>query len=315
MAKIELAYSLELGKVLDAMEANELWLEGRLKDKRAFECIDNSCDAKITCKNMDTFADKRKVNPHFIMANRENMHSLFCEVYKEYEEKDDKREKNRMECKKNTDIGRRVCFHLERPENHRIIKHKDSIECINNEIEYKEEKKRAVERRKNSQSNYYWLNSLIWYYIRSYKENTTDKDVVEIDFGKGRKYPYPLNKLFKRINNEAETTDKDKNHYVYYGKGRVYLREDGGYDLVFSEKFNGSEKRVKCVIGKKMIEGCQYGKASKVNILNASRGKERFIYVLSSKNIDKKYDRIYLNIEKMDCIAISEIDLDEIGEI
>ena len=39
MAKVELAYSFEINDIVDAMEANELWLEGILSDKRAFECV------------------------------------------------------------------------------------------------------------------------------------------------------------------------------------------------------------------------------------------------------------------------------------
>lgn len=34
MAKIDLAYSLEIDEVIDAMEANEMWIEGRLFDKK-----------------------------------------------------------------------------------------------------------------------------------------------------------------------------------------------------------------------------------------------------------------------------------------
>ena len=39
MAKVELAYSLEINDIVDAIEANALWLEGILSDKRAFECV------------------------------------------------------------------------------------------------------------------------------------------------------------------------------------------------------------------------------------------------------------------------------------
>lgn len=80
-----------------------------------------------------------------------------------------------------------------------------------------------------------------------------------MDFGKNKKYTYALNKLFKHIQNEI--TDSDHNQYVYYGKGRVYQRKnDGGYDLVFSEKFIGSEKTVRCIIKKEVIDKYQYGK-------------------------------------------------------
>lgn len=69
MAKVELAYSEEINDIVDAIEANELWIEGVLTDKRAFECIDENCCAKITCRNMDTYAYSRKMIPHFIYSS------------------------------------------------------------------------------------------------------------------------------------------------------------------------------------------------------------------------------------------------------
>ena len=122
MAKVELAFNLEINDIVDAMEANELWLEGILHDKRAFKCVYENCDAKITCKNMDTYADNRKVIPHFIMASRENKHNVLCEAYKEYDERESIRGKSKNN-KETSNIGRNVCFHMERPENHRVISH------------------------------------------------------------------------------------------------------------------------------------------------------------------------------------------------
>lgn len=312
MAKIDAAYSLEINGIIDAMEANELWLEGILEDKRSFKCIDENCDAKITCKNMDTFADKRKINPHFIMSNRENKHSSICKVYQEFEERRSKKGEIKGE---RTDqyIGKKVCFHMERPENHRIIEHNTIISEKNKVADIEEEKEKIRENAKRHNSNYYWLNSLIWYYIDAYKKGTTGQDTVEIDFGGNKKYTYTLNRLFKRIRNENEITDRDRNHYVYYGKGKISLRTDGGYDLKFDEKFLGSKRQVKCIIKKTALDTCEYGKLNKINILKSAIEEERFIYVLSSKNIDEKYNTVFLNIKNLDCIAISEIDLDNIG--
>lgn len=47
MAKIDLTYSFEANDIIDTMKANELWLEGILKDKRVFECIDKNCYAYL----------------------------------------------------------------------------------------------------------------------------------------------------------------------------------------------------------------------------------------------------------------------------
>lgn len=185
MAKIDTAYSFEINDVIDAMEANELWIEGILQDKRAFKCIDENCNAGITCKNMDTFADKRKMNPHFIMSSRENMHSLVCKVYKQFEEKISERGEIKGEGTGQY-IGKKVCFHMERPQRHRIIEHN----VINNEkdsmVNVEGEKKKNRGNRKSHNSNYYWLNSLVWYYVEAYKNGTTEQDTVEIDFGENK---------------------------------------------------------------------------------------------------------------------------------
>lgn len=313
MASIDLAYSLELGEVVDAMEANELWIEGILTNKWAFECADENCNAKITCKNMDTYADERKVKPHFIMSSRENMHSSCCKVYNEYTERQNSRgTKADQNITQNT--SKTVCFHIERPINHRIINNIAFNNKKNDNIDNKETKKVSSASRQKRHSNYYWLTSLIWYYIDSYKKGKTDRDIVKIDFGNNKIYPYTLNRLFKRIKLESEITDKDKNYYIYYGRGKIFSRKDGGYDLVFSEKFYNSKMRVKCVINKVMIDTCQYGKSNKINILEIGKGKETFIYILASKKYDIKSKTVFLNTKNLDCISISKVDLDQLDE-
>ena len=88
MAMIERAFSLEIHDFVNAIEANELWMEGVLSDKKAFVCVGEGCIAGITCKNMDKLAADRKQIPHFIMSQHENMHSDSCEVFREIEEID-----------------------------------------------------------------------------------------------------------------------------------------------------------------------------------------------------------------------------------
>lgn len=309
MARIDLAYSLEIGYIVDAMEANELWMEGILRDKKAFECIDENCNAKITCKNMDTFADSRKKIPHFIMSNQTNMHSVLCKVYSEYEEKDGKK-RNKKNGSDIADINKKVCFHMERPEEHRIIKHTGSGHSIKDDEDIRNTKKSARESRRISKSHYFWLHSLIGYYIHSYLEGKTQQNKVEVIYSNNTVYKYQLSNLFVRIEKTKENANKEDRHHVYYGKGKVYLREDGGYDLFFGEKFIDSEKKVKCVVSKKIIDNCKYGKTNKISILESAIKKERFIYVISKKKIDNAHGKVYLNVDNLDCIAISEVDLD-----
>lgn len=313
MARIETAFSLELNEIVDAIQANELWIDGILKDKRAFVCSDENCNAGITCKNMDTFADDRKVNPHFIMSKLENMHSDDCEVYQEYILKSTKKGKMLSpEDLLKEHPEKKVCFHVERPEKHREIDKEAKKDKTKDKVIHAAagESAKAKKGGANHDSNYYWLNSLIWYYVDSYKNGRTKQDKIEIDFGNDKKYDYQLNSLFKRIKNEKEKTEKDRNNYVYFGMGRVFERKDGGYSIVFSEKFGGSTKKVTCVIKKEALDACQYGKANKLSILKSAMDKERMIYVLSSKVINKQYETVFLNVKNMDCIAISEVEIE-----
>ena len=110
-------------------------------------------------------------------------------------------------------------------------------------------------------------------------------DEVTIEFEKKQFYTYKLGYLFKRIGRQNEITDKDKYRYVYFGMGKVFQKENGGYNIVFSEVFNGSTKKVKCVLSDNLIEDCRFGKANKLNILNSAIGKEKFIYIFANKNI------------------------------
>lgn len=310
MGRIELAYSLELNRVMDALEANELWLEGKLKDKRNFECIDQNCHAGITCRNMDTYINNRKMLPNFIMSSRENNHDINCQIYKEYEEQFKKNNKQKKGEKAKT-IGKRACFHMIRPENHKLIQHIDNSNGILSTKNKKEKIEKKYISSENRKSNYYWLYSIITYYLNSYKNGTLHDDKLEIDFGNGKIYNYSLDKLFKRIKTENEFTDTDKKHYVYCGKGKIFGRKDGGYDLVFDDKFVNSSKKVKCIINKNMIEQCTIGRINKIHIFEQMKEKESFIYVLGTKNISDKYNTVYLNICSLDNVAISEIDLDE----
>ena len=151
-------------------------------------------------------------------------------------------------------------------------------------------------------------------FVNAYRNGTLYEDEVEVEFERKQIYTYKLGYLFKRIKKHKEITDKDKYRYIYFGKGQVFRKQNGDYNIVFSEKFDGSIKQVKCVLNEKMIEDCMFGKANKLDMLNSAIGKEKYIYVFASKNISEKYKMAYLNVKNLDCIAISDIDVDKIDE-
>ena len=174
MARIETAYSLELKRIMDPMEANEFWMDGLLKDKKAFKCIDENCSAGITCKNMDTFAENRKVNPHFIMSSIENMHSPHCEVQRELEEKERQKKSSKGVASRQS-LGKTVYFHAQRPSRHGVIEHQSIDTTGYCEKSAANGREKASKAGNSYKSNYYWLYSLIRYYIDSYKRGNTEQ--------------------------------------------------------------------------------------------------------------------------------------------
>ena len=63
MAKIEEAYSKEYNEIIDVEKAYELYWDGLITDKRAFECP--KCSLKITAANIDKVRVEMKNTPHF----------------------------------------------------------------------------------------------------------------------------------------------------------------------------------------------------------------------------------------------------------
>ena len=208
-------------------------------------------------------------------------------------------------------VGKEICFHMIRPERHRIIEHIVPVNQENNLTELKKNKRKKQNDLQERKTNYYCLNSLVCSFVNAFKNGTLFEDEVTVEFEKNKFYTYKLGYLFKRIEKQNEITDKDKYRYVYFCKGRVFKRKNGGYDIVFSGSFDDSTKKVKCVLSNELIEECRIGKANKLNMLNSAIGKEKYIYVFASKNANEQYNTVYLNVKNLDCVAVSEIDVYE----
>lgn len=66
MTTIVLAKSLEIGRIITTAEADRERELGHIKSQHKFECIDDNCDAQITCANLLKEVSKRKKEPYFI---------------------------------------------------------------------------------------------------------------------------------------------------------------------------------------------------------------------------------------------------------
>ena len=81
---IENAYSIELGKIISAIKANQLCREGKLNDKRAFLCAgSDDCKVQLTCVNFPKIPSEWGQTPHFKLSTEQSSHSLNCEYTKQ----------------------------------------------------------------------------------------------------------------------------------------------------------------------------------------------------------------------------------------
>lgn len=75
MTTILYAKSLELNKILTAAEADYEREIGTINSQHLFECIDDNCDAQITCANLLRPKVQRKKEPYYIYVSE---HSETC---------------------------------------------------------------------------------------------------------------------------------------------------------------------------------------------------------------------------------------------
>ena len=84
MVTITLAKSLETGQIVTTAEADHQRELGNIKSKYLFECIDENCDAQITCANLLKEVSKRKKEPYYIYVGD---HTAACKEKDKIEKK------------------------------------------------------------------------------------------------------------------------------------------------------------------------------------------------------------------------------------
>ncbi|SNV87788.1 hypothetical protein [Clostridium cochlearium] len=80
----ERAYSLELNRSISAKQASDFSINGRLHDKRAFQCSDPNCRINMTCTNWN----KKGIRYFFTPSSQEELHVIGCSELSEEEVKE-----------------------------------------------------------------------------------------------------------------------------------------------------------------------------------------------------------------------------------
>lgn len=300
MAKIDLAYSLELEKCITAIEAYDLYMNNILKDKRMFECCGDNCDAQITCVNMDN--SKYIKIPHF---KKHQEHTYNCSVALLEEE----REQNPSQ-KKNThkELKKSITFDIFNNKDSDASHNKSSGKKTKNEegLSKSEKKQRS---RNNTSSRLTQLQSLIKLFIKANNDDELDITIIRVPLGKQKKpFDYSMRVFFKQLNSTHWEGFKHNYTYVFYGKGILRKADFNSckYFIQFNESFLDSELPIRCYIDDTLINNTPSFKEQKSKRIEEELNKELYWYVLGSIS-EKKY--VYLNPYSLDHIAFSKEEL------
>lgn len=300
MAIIDHAYSKEYKDIITATEAKELFEEGFISDKRAFECCGKGCTAQITCCNMTKPRNEMKRIAHFVMYGK---HSDNCSEILD-EEIQHKKITGRRK-KYDSEVSDTFKFSNVRPPKADV--HQKNI--IQNDIEEQEHKNRVKdEYSKNPNKikrSIFNLDVLVPEYLKARKEKKLDIKKIELHFRESL-YNYSFSKFFCRINSTNISSVKNY-HFCFWGNA-IIKRHGKGYKIDFQEKFldQGENVEVKCFIKNEIIQK-KIQRNPIIAILDGMLEREVFCFLFGYCNT--KGNITYINIESLDHIACTEEDI------
>ncbi|WP_342426705.1 hypothetical protein [Paenibacillus sp. FSL L8-0158] len=207
--KIPEAYSIEFEEIIDAEKAYELYWDGEISDKRAFECKNENCEAQITCANIDKERVLMKKKPYFLLVGEHT-----CTPIIEMEEKkvlnSDENAESRKYIDDENDILLTIGERKEKENREKQIKTADS-----DNIDRKRKKKSESSSRGKRYSEYKTIAPIVSKYLSYSSDNLLDEKKIITN---GKKM------LYKDFFVELDGYNCDcfiNNSRIYFGNGVV----------------------------------------------------------------------------------------------
>jgi len=294
MAMIDQAYSTEVQKIVNLLEAEKYYREGKITNQTAFTCIGMNCDFPITCANLSKPSALRKRDPYFRIHGREYQHSPICGLFS-------KRYKGlTSDVEVDTETEQQVSddipdvFNVERPTRH--DENETSSVGVNGG------KPQYIDGGSNGKKlnygphNYHHLGTLVDGYFNLRRVNQQSLKRITIE---GRTMTY--GKLFKRIHKlKKRLDDKSKSpRFVYFSyiQKAQQLSGEGGVIVFLKDKCDVSltdstlpKASSAIVITRKAIESYRYKRdmIGKIKLVMSAGSGEYCAYLYASPVLANK---------------------------
>lgn len=307
MTSLSKARSRETNEIITPEEADALYLERKIRDKREFECIGYGCGAKITCANLDKPKKHRRRAPYFRTVES---HANSCDIYelKNINTIDrGKLEVTHVEQAKSDELPDQL--YLIRPKSH-LTESRQSNEHGGIEIARHQPSETVIDETVISPINMYHLGSLVAKHELLRKKRLLEERQVVVD---GRIFTYGA--LFKRVTKQ-EFKDYEhlrKSKYVYWGRVHsIKETREGSVKITFhgSARFMTAPSAVSVFIKRETLDEYRFRKPLKESILHSlgSEGVSMNLYIYGAPDQNAN-DRVYLNFnaDNLDLVEIKEI--------
>ncbi|AUI83416.1 hypothetical protein TE101_14485 [Alteromonas macleodii] len=304
MASLEEAYSNEYQDIIDPELAYDLYWAGVIRDKSAFECPSDKCNAKVTCINLDQEKQDMYQSPHFRGYN----HSSDCDAtfgQDKVPSVEFPTAAAKSKFVKNDYVS--DVFHLKRPKNQ--FAKKDL-----KEVDLTKKKKKSSRRGKSvtgeefyGGSEYYSVRSLVSKFIRYKKDDSLSEHKINIS---GKDFSYKSQ--FKGVYQQPITALPEEN-LIYWGVAFIdYFEKKKYYKVTFGETFEygGVYIRPSFFISEKMITEYPVRNlvVKRLEKISKDNDKRAFVFIYSKPHPSGD-SYINFELESLDYLEIRYLDL------
>lgn len=226
MATILLAKSLETNQIVTAPEADAQRGLGLIKSKHLFECIDDKCNAQITCANLLKAASKRKKEPYFIYVSD---HSESCKEKEKIEIIEREQQKN-LESNSRKYLSEKYAFFnfdvvsTKKVETISIISDSSTPNVLNDTNSSKEPNHISTRPSKKTLS--------AW--VKLFKDESSNISAI---YNNEEIY---IRDLFVNIDTIKNIDELEEEPRIYYGKAWIH-EQDKGINFRFNQKIQFGE--------------------------------------------------------------------------
>lgn len=222
MATVLLAKSLETNQIVSAPEADNLRELGHIKSQHLFECIDDVCDAQITCANLLKKVSDRKKEPYFIYVGD---HSEGCKEKEKIEIIEREQQRNREQNPRKYISQEFAFFNFDKASTKKVETTSTSLSSTTSATS---DENNAL--KEQNQTSTRPSKKALSAWVKLFKQKNS---VISAIFNDEEIH---IRDLFINMDDVSDIAELEEEPRIYYGTVWINPKEDLGFQFSFNKK-------------------------------------------------------------------------------